>query len=110
MMLQRILKSIVQRLSQTACSSVHQVFHQVVVLLAKCRGIVLGVDPDAQGLGLGRALVIHGLDHLARERHCETGILYVAADNAAAVGLYQALGFTTKRTDTALIRRAAVGR
>ena len=71
---------------------------------------VIGVDPDAQGLGLGRALVVAGLDHLARDRRCETGILYVAADNAAAVGLYQALGFTTKRTDTALIRRAAVGR
>ena len=70
---------------------------------------VIGVDPDAQGLGLGRALVVAGLDHLARERHCDTGILYVAADNTAAVGLYQALGFTTKRTDTALIRRAAVG-
>ena len=71
---------------------------------------VIGVDPDAQGLGLGRALVVAGLDHLAQQRQCETGILYVAADNAAAVGLYQALGFTTKRTDTALIRRAAVGR
>ncbi len=71
---------------------------------------VVGVDPEAQGLGLGRALVVAGLDHLARERQCETGILYVAADNTAAVGLYQALGFTTKRTDTALIRRGAVGR
>ena len=69
---------------------------------------VIGVDPDAQGLGLGRALVIAGLDYLERDRRCETGILYVAADNAAAVGLYRALGFTTKRTDTALIRKAAV--
>ncbi len=69
---------------------------------------VIGVDPDAQGLGLGRALVIAGLGYLAHECRCETGILYVAADNAAAVGLYQALGFTTKRTDTALIRKAAV--
>ncbi|MEO6469812.1 MAG: mycothiol synthase, partial [Acidimicrobiia bacterium] len=42
---------------------------------------VIGVDPDAQGLGLGRALVIAGLEYLAGERQCETGILYVAADN-----------------------------
>ena len=69
---------------------------------------VIGVDPEAQGLGLGRALVVAGLDHLARERRCGVGILYVAADNTAAVGLYQALGFTTQRTDTAVIRRAAL--
>ena len=66
---------------------------------------VIGVDPHAQGLGLGRALAVAGLDHLARERHCGVGILYVAADNPAAVGLYRALGFSTQRTDTALIRR-----
>ena len=69
---------------------------------------VIGVDPEAQGLGLGRALVVAGLDHLARERQCGAGILYVAADNPAAVGLYRSLGFTTQRTDTALVRRAAV--
>lgn len=69
---------------------------------------VIGVDPQAQGLGLGRALVVGGLDHLARERQCGAGILYVAEDNPAAVGLYRALGFTTQRTDTSLIRRAAV--
>ncbi len=69
---------------------------------------VIGVDPDAQGLGLGRALVVAGLDHLARECQCGSGILYVAEDNPAAVGLYRALGFTTQRTDTALIRRVVL--
>jgi mycothiol synthase len=64
---------------------------------------VIGVDPDAQGLGLGRALVLSGLEHLAHERHCPTGLLYVASDNSAAVTLYRTLGFTTFRTDTALI-------
>ncbi|MGZ6897912.1 MAG: mycothiol synthase [Acidimicrobiia bacterium] len=63
---------------------------------------VIGVDPDAQGTGLGRALVLAGLDDLARRRGCRTGLLYVAADNVAALGLYQALGFTITRTDTAL--------
>ena len=65
---------------------------------------VIGVDPDAQGLGLGRALVICGLEYLADGRGCDTGVLYVAAENAAAVGLYRSLGFVVHRTDTALVR------
>ena len=64
---------------------------------------VIGVDPEAQGLGLGRALVLAGLDHLARVRDCPTGVLYVAAANTAAVSLYESLGFTVHRTDTALV-------
>jgi mycothiol synthase len=64
---------------------------------------VVGVDPDAQGLGLGRALVLAGLDHLARVRQCPDGVLYVAADNAPAVALYESLGFVVRRTDTALV-------
>jgi mycothiol synthase len=62
---------------------------------------VIGVDPDRQGTGLGRALVLAGLDHLARRRDCPVGLLYVAASNAAAIGLYRALGFTVTRTDRA---------
>jgi mycothiol synthase len=69
---------------------------------------VIGVDPDAQGLGLGRALVLAGLRHLAVDRHCQVAILYVAADNVAALGLYEALGFEIQRTDTAL-RLAGTG-
>ena len=65
---------------------------------------VIGVDPDAQGIGLGRALVLAGLDHLARIRQCPNGLLYVAATNAPAVGLYESLGFTVHRTDTALVQ------
>ncbi len=65
---------------------------------------VIGVDPDAQGLGLGRALVIGGLEYLAEGRGCDTGVLYVAAGNAAAVGLYRSLGFVVHRTDTAVVR------
>ena len=64
---------------------------------------VIGVDPDAQGLGLGRALVLAGLDHLAQARGCPNGVLYVAAANAPAVSLYESLGFTVRRTDTALV-------
>lgn len=62
---------------------------------------VVGVDPDRQGTGLGRALVLAGLEHLARVRGCVTGLLYVDAANRAALALYRALGFTVHRADRA---------
>jgi mycothiol synthase len=62
---------------------------------------VIGVDPGRQGTGLGRALVLAGLDHLARDHGCSAALLYVAAASGAAVGLYRALGFTVTRTDRA---------
>ena len=64
---------------------------------------VIGVDPDAQGLGLGRTLVTAGLEFLAAERGCPIGVLYVAANNTAAIPLYESMGFTIGRTDTALV-------
>jgi len=56
---------------------------------------VVGVSPAVQGLGLGRALVVRGLSHLQPREV----ILYVEADNAGAVNLYRALGFTHVATD-----------
>jgi mycothiol synthase len=67
---------------------------------------VIGVDPDHQGTGLGRALVTGGLASIAG-RGITVGMLFVDADNAAAVGLYGALGFTTHRVDRAYLRRTA---
>lgn len=61
---------------------------------------VIGVDPHHQGTGLGRALVVGGLDALA-QRGITHGMLFVDADNTAAVGLYTGLGFTTHRLDRA---------
>lgn len=61
---------------------------------------VIGVDPARQGTGLGRALVVGGLDSLA-SRDISAGVLFVDADNTAAVGLYTALGFVTHRLDRA---------
>ncbi|MEU5367190.1 mycothiol synthase [Streptomyces sp. NPDC005925] len=59
---------------------------------------VLGVSPAAQGTGLGRALTAIGLRHLARQG-LPTAMLYVDADNKAAVSVYERLGFTTYETD-----------
>jgi mycothiol synthase len=53
---------------------------------------VLGIDPDAQGLRLGRALTDLGLAHL-RGRGLGEVLLYVDEDNAAAVHLYESRGF-----------------
>ncbi|MEJ2869804.1 mycothiol synthase [Actinomycetospora sp. OC33-EN08] len=59
---------------------------------------VVGVDPDAQGRGLGGALTLAGLHHLAG-RGLDEVVLYVEADNAPAVATYRRLGFAVDGTD-----------
>lgn len=59
---------------------------------------VVGVDPDDQGGGLGRALTLVGLHHL-RERGLDQAMLYAEEDNAAAIRVYTSLGFTHWDTD-----------
>ena len=60
---------------------------------------VVGVAPTAQGGGLGRLLTLTGLHHLASRGLAEV-ILYVESDNAAAVAVYERLGFTHAASDT----------
>jgi len=64
---------------------------------------VIGVDPRAQGTGLGRALAIAGL-HAVFARGSAAAVLFVAAENAGARALYHSLGFSVQRTDRAYVR------
>lgn len=60
---------------------------------------VVGIDPSAQGRGLGRLLTLAGLHHLADDRTREI-LLYVEADNLPARAVYEGLGFTHAAADT----------
>ncbi len=58
----------------------------------------VGVAPESQGTGLGRALVNAGLARLESRGILEAS-LYVEADNSPAVSLYRSVGFTTYSID-----------
>lgn len=65
---------------------------------------VVGVDPGAQGRGLGSVLTLTGLHHLAKKLAAHSPaevMLYVEADNSAAVNTYRKLGFEVSNVDAA---------
>jgi mycothiol synthase len=64
---------------------------------------VVGVDPAAQGGGLGRALTLVGL-HYLRGLGVGEIILYVESDNSPAVAVYARLGFSVAATDASYQR------
>ncbi|WP_072806802.1 mycothiol synthase [Rhodococcoides yunnanense] len=64
---------------------------------------VVGIDPAAQGRGLGRVLTLAGL-HYLHGRGLENVLLYVEADNSAAVHTYERLAFTRFHVDAAYAR------
>lgn len=59
---------------------------------------VVGVDPSAQGLGLGRVLTMAGLRHL-QSLGLPAVMLYVDESNTAATSLYAKLGFERRSID-----------
>ncbi|MGF7233586.1 MAG: mycothiol synthase [Frankia sp.] len=59
---------------------------------------VVGVRPDAAGGGLGRALTLTGVRHLAAAG-IPAVLLYVDDDNRAAVRMYETIGFRKKVAD-----------
>ncbi|MEE2032117.1 mycothiol synthase [Rhodococcus chondri] len=65
---------------------------------------VVGIDPAAQGRGLGRLLTLAGL-HYLRDRGLETVLLYVEGDNTAALNTYGKLGFDRFHVDVAYARK-----
>lgn len=60
----------------------------------------IAIDPDFQGIGLGRALTLSGLTHMG-----DTGItramLYVESDNHSANAIYEVAGFRYHHTNRA---------
>ncbi len=66
---------------------------------------VIAVHPDFRGRGLGRMMVLHGLNAL-RHKGVTSATLFVDESNTAARALYESLGFSLDREDR-LVRFAA---
>lgn len=60
---------------------------------------IIGIAPAAHGQGLGKALTVAGLGHLASRGVAEVH-LYVESDNERALRLYSGLGFDHAAADT----------
>ena len=63
---------------------------------------VIGVHPKFSGTGLGKAICIAGLNYLA-ESSVPIAMLYVDANNAPAMAMYDHLGFHLDHIDLAYI-------
>jgi len=62
----------------------------------------IAVSPGQAGKGLGKQMVMAGFSHLA-DTGITIGMLYVDADNAAAMALYESIGLEVHHTDRAYL-------
>lgn len=69
---------------------------------------VVGVDPEAGGRGIGRALTLAGLLRM-RNQGLTQAMLYVEGDNGPALTVYERLGFTRWDTDVMFLKQAEAG-
>jgi mycothiol synthase len=60
---------------------------------------IVGISPEWQKKGLGKAFTIDGLRYL-RKLNLNTALLYVDVENKNAIALYESLGFSHWDTDT----------
>lgn len=60
---------------------------------------IVGVIPNWQNQGLGKALTLTALTHL-RNQNLSSALLYVDESNQSAINLYEELGFSHWDTDT----------
>ncbi len=63
---------------------------------------IIGVHPDYQARGLGRAIVVEAMHYLAGSGN-KTCILYVDTSNPSALELYRSLGFGLERVDRCVV-------
>ncbi len=63
---------------------------------------VIAIHPSLSGHGLGRKMTLAGLQHLSSQG-IETAMLFVDADNAAAISVYQSLDFTAHHSEHAFV-------
>jgi mycothiol synthase len=74
-------------------TKVHRAAHPVLGEI-----YIISVDPERHGQGWGKAMTVAGLVWLAAQG-ISVGMLYTDSDNAAAIALYSALGFTVDHAD-----------
>jgi mycothiol synthase len=68
---------------------------------------VVGIDPDSQGGGLGRALTARGIRHMY-EQGIRVVDLYVEGDNEPALAVYRRLGFVEHAKDVLYVSAGVV--
>lgn len=63
---------------------------------------VICVDPRFQAKGLGRSLLIAGLEYIS-STGATTGMLYTSTDNSSAINLYTSIGFHIDHRDRSYV-------